>query len=131
MVRIVEFFINKSNILIQEVNMDLLLLAPIGSVFALIFAGYLAYSVVKKSEGTEQMAKIAAAIRQGANAYLKRQYTGVAIFFAVMVVILSILAFLGYLTPFVPFAFLTGGFFLRSFRFLRYENSYSCKFQNS
>jgi len=91
--------------------MDLLLLAPIGSVFALIFAGYLAYSVVKKSEGTEQMAKIAAAIRQGANAYLKRQYTGVAIFFAVMVVILSILAFLGYLTPFVPFAFLTGGFF--------------------
>lgn len=91
--------------------MDLLLLAPIGSVLALVFAGYLAYSVVKKSEGTEQMAKIAAAIRQGANAYLKRQYTGVAIFFAVMVVILGILAFLGYLTPFVPFAFLTGGFF--------------------
>jgi K(+)-stimulated pyrophosphate-energized sodium pump len=91
--------------------MDLLLLAPIGSVLALIFAGYLAYSVVKRSEGTEQMVKIAAAVRQGANAYLKRQYSGVAIFFAVMVVILSLLAFLGYLTPFVPFAFLTGGFF--------------------
>ncbi|WP_094550705.1 sodium-translocating pyrophosphatase [Petroclostridium xylanilyticum] len=91
--------------------MDLLLLAPIGAIIALAFAGYLAYSVLKQSEGTEQMKKIAAAVREGANAYLKRQYTGVAIFFAVMVVILSILAFLGYLNPFVPFAFLTGGFF--------------------
>ncbi|MCX7710484.1 MAG: sodium-translocating pyrophosphatase [Clostridia bacterium] len=90
---------------------SLLLLAPIGSVLALLFAAYLAYTVMKQSEGTEVMAKIAAAVRQGANAYLKRQYTGVAMFFAVMVVILTILAFQGYLTMFVPFAFLTGGFF--------------------
>ena len=90
---------------------DLLLLAPVGSILALIFAGYLAYSVMRRSEGTEQMAKIAAAVRQGANAYLKRQYTGVAIFFGVMTIILAILASLGYLTPYVPFAFLTGGFF--------------------
>ncbi|MCX7843693.1 MAG: sodium-translocating pyrophosphatase [Clostridia bacterium] len=90
---------------------SLLLLAPIGSVVALLFAGYLAYTVLKQSEGTELMAKIAAAVRAGANAYLKRQYTGVAMFFAVMVVILTIMAFMGYLTYFVPFAFLTGGFF--------------------
>lgn len=91
--------------------MNLLLLAPVGSILALLFAGYLAYSVLKQSEGSEQMKKIAAAVRQGANAYLRRQYTGVAIFFAVMFVILSILAFRGLLTPFVPFAFITGGFF--------------------
>lgn len=91
--------------------MDLLLLAPVGSVLALIFAGYLAYTVVKRSEGTEQMAKIAAAVRKGANAYLKRQYAGVGIFFGIMTAILGVLAALGYLTPFVPFAFLTGGFF--------------------
>lgn len=90
---------------------SLLLLAPVGSVLALLFAAYLAYTVMKQSEGTEQMKKIAAAVREGANAYLKRQYTGVAVFFAVMFVILGVLAFLGYLTPFVPFAFLTGGFF--------------------
>ena len=92
-------------------SFDLLLLAPIGSILALVFAGYLAYTVLKQSEGTEQMKKIAAAVRAGANAYLKRQYTGVAIFFAIMFVILFILASLGYLTYFVPFAFVTGGFF--------------------
>lgn len=91
--------------------MELLLLAPIGAIVALAFAGYLAYNVLKQSEGNEKMVKIAAAVRQGANAYLRRQYTGVAIFFAVMVAVLTVLAILGYLTPFVPFAFLTGGFF--------------------
>ncbi|MDF2522716.1 MAG: V-type H(+)-translocating pyrophosphatase [Clostridiales bacterium] len=91
--------------------MGLLLLAPLGSIFALLFAWYMARTVLKESEGTDQMKKIAAAVRQGANAYLKRQYSGVAIFFAVMFVILSFLAFRGLLTPFVPFAFITGGFF--------------------
>ncbi|MCX7773835.1 MAG: sodium/proton-translocating pyrophosphatase, partial [Clostridia bacterium] len=91
--------------------MDLMFLAPLGSILALCFAGYLAYSVIKKSEGTDDMKRIAAAVRKGANAYLKRQYTGVAMFFAVMVIILTILAVTGFLTPFVPVAFLTGGFF--------------------
>lgn len=91
--------------------MTLLLLAPVGSILALLFAGYLAYSVLKHSEGNETMKKIAAAIREGANAYLKRQYTGVALFFAVMFIILLVLALNNYLTIFVPFAFLTGGFF--------------------
>jgi K(+)-stimulated pyrophosphate-energized sodium pump len=91
--------------------MELTFLAPVGAVIALLFAGYLAYSVLKQSEGTDQMKKIAAAVRQGANAYLKRQYTGVALFFIVMFVILIALSFLGYLNGFVPFAFITGGFF--------------------
>jgi len=91
--------------------MNLTILAPIGSIIALLFAGYLAYTVMKQSEGTDKMKSIALAIRKGANAYLKRQYTGVALFFAAMFVILFVLAFLGYLTFFVPFAFITGGFF--------------------
>jgi K(+)-stimulated pyrophosphate-energized sodium pump len=78
---------------------------------ALLFAAYMAYTVMKHSEGTEDMRRIARAVREGANAYLKRQYTGVAIFFAVMFVVLLILALNGFLTIFVPFAFLTGGFF--------------------
>lgn len=91
--------------------MDLIILVPIGSVIALSFAGYLILAILKKSEGTREMKDISVAIREGAKAYLKRQYTGVAMFFAFMVFILSILAYLGYLTIFVPFAFLTGGLF--------------------
>ena len=91
--------------------MDLSILAPVGAVVALLFAFFLSRRVMKADEGTDLMKKIAGAVRKGANAYLKRQYTGVAIFFAVMFVILLILAIAGFLTPFVPVAFLTGGFF--------------------
>lgn len=90
---------------------NMLILAPLSSIAALAFAGYLAFTIMKKSEGTDSMVKIAQAIRKGAKAYLKRQYTSVAIFFISMSLILGILAFAGFLTPFVPFAFLTGGFF--------------------
>ncbi|MBQ0059482.1 MAG: sodium-translocating pyrophosphatase, partial [Lachnospiraceae bacterium] len=78
---------------------------------ALIFAVIQAKRVMSFSEGNDTMKKISASIRSGANAYLKRQYTIVAIFFACMFVVLGIMAFTGMLTPFVPFAFLTGGFF--------------------
>jgi len=91
--------------------MSLLILAPMCSILALVFAGYLAKKVLKEDEGTDQMKKIAIAIRKGADAYLKRQYTGVALFFVVMFVILGILVAFGFLTPFVPFAFISGGFF--------------------
>ncbi len=91
--------------------MDYTLLAPIGSAIALLFAVYLAMKVIRAPEGNDLMKKISLAVRKGANAYLKRQYTGVIIFFAVLFVILLILAFCGFLTMFVPFAFLTGGFF--------------------
>lgn len=81
------------------------------SVIALLFAVYCAKRVKKFPEGTDLMKKISASIRRGANAYLKRQYKIVIIFFAVMFVVLGVMAIAGLLTPFVPFAFLTGGFF--------------------
>jgi len=90
---------------------DLLLLAPVGSILALGFAYYLAMSIMKMDEGSDKMKEIAEAVRIGARAYLKRQYTGIALFFIVMFFILLALAFKGYLVMFVPFAFLTGGFF--------------------
>ncbi len=81
------------------------------AVIALLFALFTAIKVLKQSEGTERMKQIADSIRQGANAYLKRQYKIVAIFFAVMFVILGVMALAKMLTPYVPFAFLTGGVF--------------------
>ncbi len=86
-------------------------LAPVGAVIALLFAFYLAKKVLRADEGTELMKKISMSVRKGANAYLKRQYTGVAGFFAVLFVVLIVMAAFGFLTWFVPFAFLTGGFF--------------------
>ena len=90
---------------------SLMILAPAGSILALAFAGYLAHSVLQFDEGSPEMRRIAAAVREGAGAYLRRQYTGIGMFFAVMFVILLGLALSGYITIFVPFAFLTGGFF--------------------
>ena len=81
------------------------------SVIALIFSLIMARYVLKFSPGNEKMQKISAAIKSGANAYLKRQYTVVAVFFAVMLVILSVMAIFNMLTVFVPFAFLSGGVF--------------------
>ncbi len=89
----------------------MLYLVPLAAVIALIFALVLAKKVMKFSEGTEKMAEISANIRKGANAYLKRQYKGVAIFFIAMFAVLLVLAFLEYVTMFTPFAFVTGGFF--------------------
>ncbi|MDD5355368.1 MAG: sodium-translocating pyrophosphatase [Candidatus Omnitrophica bacterium] len=90
---------------------DPLLLAPVGSILALGFALYLALSILRKDEGSEKMKEIAQAVRVGAMAYLKRQYLGVIAFFVVVFFILLIMALKGYLVIFVPFAFLTGGFF--------------------
>ncbi|MDR0469365.1 MAG: sodium-translocating pyrophosphatase [Peptococcaceae bacterium] len=89
----------------------LFFLVPVGSALALCFAFYQSQQIKKYSEGNELMVKIAASIRKGASAYLRRQYSGVALFFAVMFVVLGIMAFAKMLTPFVPFAFITGGFF--------------------
>jgi K(+)-stimulated pyrophosphate-energized sodium pump len=90
---------------------DLLWLAPVGSILALSFAGYLTASILRKDEGNEKMREIAQAVRVGARAYLKRQYLGVSLFFLVVFFILLVLASKNYLVIFVPFAFLTGGFF--------------------
>jgi K(+)-stimulated pyrophosphate-energized sodium pump len=91
--------------------MDLLLLAPVGSITALLFAFYLAIFILKKDQGNQRMKEIAGAVRIGAKAYLKRQYMGVSLFFIAVFFILLALSLKGYLVIFVPFAFLTGGFF--------------------
>jgi len=92
-------------------KMNLIWIAPVGSVLALLFAGYLVMMILKKSEGTERMQQIAAIIREGAWAYLKRQYLVLGIFLIVMAAILGVMVIGGYLAAPVPFAFLTGGFF--------------------
>ena len=81
------------------------------AVVALLFSVWQFYAVKKKPEGTETMIAIGKKIRSGAMAYLKRQYKTVGIFFGVMFVILCGMAAAGLLTWFVPFAFLSGGFF--------------------
>ena len=89
----------------------LILFTFLGSVIALLFAALTAKKVLKFSEGNEKMQKISQSIRKGANAYLKRQYSVVSVFFAGMFVILLVMAAFGLLTWFVPFAFITGGLF--------------------
>ena len=87
------------------------LITLVCAVIGILFAVFTALKVLKYSEGTEKMQKISNAIRKGANAYLKRQYSVVAVFFVVMFIILCIMAFFNLLTWYVPFAFVTGGFF--------------------
>lgn len=91
--------------------MDLTWLTWVGSISALLFALYLTVSIFKKSEGTDRMKDIASYVREGANAYLKRQYAGVFLFFVIVTIILCFMCKHGYLTWFVPFAFFSGGFF--------------------
>ena len=85
--------------------------AFLGAVIALAFALLTAKKVLGFSEGTDKMQKISRSIRSGANAYLKRQYSVVSIFFIGMFVILCAMAAFKLLTWFVPFAFVTGGVF--------------------
>ncbi len=82
-----------------------------GAAVALLFALLTARRVLKFSEGTDSMKKISASIRAGANAFLKRQYRIVVIFFLIVAAVLGVLALLNLVSPFMPFAFLTGGFF--------------------
>ncbi len=78
---------------------------------ALLFAALTARKVLKAPEGTERMQNISQYIRTGANAYLKRQYKVVGVFFIAMFIILGVMALCGKLNKFVPFAFVSGGFF--------------------
>lgn len=88
----------------------LMILAPIAALVALSYALFAAFRVKKADEGSDSMKKIAASIRRGASAYLKRQYKTVGIFFAIVFVVLIVLAFAFKLVnKFTPFAFLTGG----------------------
>ncbi len=90
---------------------NLFWIAPIGSIIALIFAYVFYKSMIKADEGNETMVEIAGHVREGALAYLYRQYKVVTLVFIALLIILAILAFFGIQNPFVPVAFLTGGFF--------------------
>ena len=87
-------------------------LVPVSSVLALGFAWYFYRQMMKESEGTPQMIKIAAAVRKGAMSYLKQQYKIVGLVFLGLVAMFSIMAYgFGVQNSWVPVAFLTGGFF--------------------
>ncbi len=87
-------------------------LIPVCSILALVFA-YIFYRRMKKTdEGTPTMKEIASHVRKGAMAYIKQQYKVVAIVFLILALFFAILAYgFGVQNPWVPFAFLTGGFF--------------------
>lgn len=85
---------------------------PVASILALVFAWFFFRQMMKESEGTETMAKIASYVREGAMSYLKQQYKVVASVFLVLVILFSIMAYgFGVQNEWVPIAFLTGGFF--------------------
>ncbi|MBU1098023.1 MAG: sodium-translocating pyrophosphatase [Ignavibacteriae bacterium HGW-Ignavibacteriae-2] len=87
-------------------------IVPLGSICALGFAYYFFKQLMKESEGEEIMQKIARYVREGAMAYLKQQYKIVFVFFVIITFFFSILAYgFGLQNPWVPFAFITGGFF--------------------
>ena len=85
---------------------------PAASVVALLFAAIFYHQMKKEDEGTPTMRKIAQFVREGAMAYLRQQYKVVIIVFVVLAIFFAILAYgFGVQNPWVPFAFLTGGFF--------------------
>lgn len=86
-------------------------IVPVSALIALLFAWIFYKGMKVQEEGTDRMKEIAEYVREGAMAYLRRQYTVVGKVFIILVVLLSILAYFGIQNPFVPVAFLTGGFF--------------------
>ena len=87
-------------------------LVPVASIVALCMAWFFFTQMMKESEGTPRMAEIASHVRKGAMAYLKQQYKVVLYVFIVLALIFSFMAYVLHVqNPWVPFAFLTGGFF--------------------
>lgn len=86
-------------------------LVPVASLFALGFAYYFFKKMMKESEGTDKMKTIAMHVRDGAMSYLRQQYKVVTIVFVVLALVFAVMAYFGLQNNWVPFAFLTGGFF--------------------
>ncbi len=116
--------------------MDLWFLLPIGALAALAFAAYNAYKVKKCDCGNETVKSLSDSIKAGANAYLKRQYKTVVIFFGIVFVLLFALSQIkpgengqALISRFTPFAFLTGGFFsgLSGFLGMKIATSANCR----
>ena len=100
----------------------------VGAAIAIAFAWLQSRRVMTFSEGSDKMAKIAASIREGANAYLKHQYTTVAKVFLVVFLVLLVMAFATggeMLSQFTPFAFLTGGIWSMLAGFVGMKNATS------
>ena len=92
-------------------DMTLWYIAPIASLIALAVAAAFFRSMKKADPGDGRMREIAGYVRQGAMAYLFRQYRIVSLVFVLLFVVFAVLAAFGVQNPFVPVAFLTGGFF--------------------
>ena len=91
---------------------SLFYIVPAAAVLALFFAWLFFHQMMKESEGTVTMKEIAQYVRDGAMAYLKQQYKVVTIVFVILALFFSVLAYGFHIqNPWVPFAFLTGGFF--------------------
>lgn len=91
---------------------SLFYIVPAAAVIALFFAWYFFHQMMKESEGIATMKEIAQYVRDGAMAYLKQQYKVVTIVFVILAIFFAILAYGFHIqNPWVPFAFLTGGFF--------------------
>src|SRR5574344_2611340 len=87
-------------------------LIPVASVIALSLAYYFFRMMMVEDEGTPRMIEIANHVRKGAMAYLRQQYKVVAIVFIILALFFAVLAYgFNVQNPWVPFAFLTGGFF--------------------
>lgn len=91
--------------------LNIFYMVPLASIIALGFAFYFFKQMMKESEGTDTMKKIALHVRKGAMAYLKQQYKIVGLVFLVLAIIFSVMAYFDLQNAWVPFAFLTGGFF--------------------
>ncbi|MBQ9213403.1 MAG: sodium-translocating pyrophosphatase [Bacteroidales bacterium] len=90
---------------------DLIWIVPVASITALAFAFLFYKKMMQSDEGNPKMRQIAGYVREGAMAYLRRQYKIVIKVFLILAVLLLVLAYMGVQNPFVPIAFLTGGFF--------------------
>ncbi len=87
-------------------------IVPAASFLALLLAWYFYRGMMSRSEGTDRMARIASHVRKGAMSYLRQQYKIVTIVFVVIAAIFAVMAYgFNLQNPWVPVAFLTGGFF--------------------
>lgn len=107
--------------------------AWLSAIFALGFSAYLAFWILGKDEGENKMREISSYIREGAKAYIKRQYRLVSLVFIILFLILLLLSIKGYLIIFIPFAFLSGGVFsgLAGFMGMNVATRSSCRTANA
>ncbi len=96
---------------VEMIPVAVWVLAFLASIAALVQAYFFFKSMMKADEGNARMVEIAGYVREGANAYLTQQYKVVAVFFVVIALLLTAAVWLDVQSKWVPFAFLTGGFF--------------------